>query len=60
VVDAQQLRLVDVLVQLVGQRARRREVVAERLSTTTRAFLVRPAPASPLITIANNDGGISR
>ena len=31
VVDAQQLRLVDVLVQLVGERARRRLVVPERL-----------------------------
>ncbi len=29
-------------------------------STTTCAFFVSPAPASPLITIANSDGGTSR
>ena len=40
VVDPEQLRLVDVLVQLVGERARRRRVVAERLLDDD------PAPSS--------------
>ena len=43
VVDAEELRLVDVLVQLVGKRVGRVEVVAERLLHHDRAVFVRPA-----------------
>ena len=60
VVDPVELRLVDVLVQLVGERARRRAVVAERLLDDDRAFSVRPASARPLTTVPNRNGGISR
>ena len=61
VVDAVELRLVDVLVQLVGERAGRLEVVPERLlDDDARALRCRPASRSPLTTRPNRNGGISR
>ena len=60
VVDPVQLRLVDVLVQLVGQLAGGGAVVAERLLDHDPRRLVSPASASPLTTVPNRNGGISR
>ena len=61
VVDPEQLRLVDVLVQLVGQVARGLLVVAERLlDDEARALAQARASASPSTTFANRNGGISR
>jgi len=60
VVDPIQLRLIDVLVEFLGQGACRCQVVAEGFSTTTRPVLVRPAWDSPLMAVANRNGGISR
>ena len=60
VVDAQELRLVDVLVQLVGERTGRGLSCPNGFSTTTRAVFVSPALASPLTTVPKSNGGISR
>ncbi len=60
VVDPVELRLVEVLMHLVVERGRRGDVVPEGFSTTTRADPVTPASASPLITVPNREGGISR
>ena len=60
VVDAEELRLVDVLVQLLGECASRRVSCPNGFSTTTRAFAVTPAFARPPTTVPKSDGGISR
>ena len=61
VVDPVDLRLVEVLVELGGERPRRGLVVAERLldDHPGRAS-VSPASARPLTTVPNRNGGISR
>jgi hypothetical protein len=59
-VDSVELILADVLVDLRGERAGGFEVWPKGFSTTTLAFLVRPASASPLMVIPKSDGGISK
>jgi hypothetical protein len=59
-IDPIQLGLVHVLVQFLRKRAGGRAVVAEGFSTTIRPESVSPASASPLMTVANRNGGISR
>jgi hypothetical protein len=59
VVDAVELRLVDVLVQLLGERARRVAVVPERLLDHDAARLVSPRPRA-LDHPPKRNGGISR
>ena len=61
VVDAEELRLVDVLVQFGGEGLRRRQVVTERLlDDDPRVLRSARHPASPFTTMANRLGGISR
>ena len=57
--NAQDLPFREELVQFGVQGPGRRQVVAEGLSTTTRARSIRPAPARPSTTRPNSDGGIS-
>ena len=61
VIDPVELGLVDVLVQLLGQRSRQRRGRG-RTASRPRPVpeSVNPASASPLTTVANRNGGISR
>ena len=60
VVDPVDLRLVDVLVQLVGERAGGFEVVAEGLLHDDARVLREPGLGEPLDDRAEEEGGISR
>ena len=60
VVDPVELRLVDVLVQLGGERARGGEVVAERLLDDDARGLRQAGLGEPWTTVPNRNGGISR
>ena len=60
VVDPQELRLVDVLVQLRGEVARGLEVVPERLLDDDAGVLRQAGVGSPWTTRPNRNGGISR
>ena len=60
VVDAEELGLVDVLVELRGERACRLAVVAERLLDDDPRVFVRPTSSSPFTTVPKRKGGISR
>ena len=60
VIDAEELGLVDVLMEFRGQLARRLQVVSERLLHDDPSARRHPGSESPFTTVPNRKGGISR